>query len=173
MADELSRRERIMREVCRRLSEIQEGQPTDDPFRVTFGVVTRGSSLEGIHKTEKYACSVLDTEETKIPKINQMDVLLRVVVEFSAWVDDGVQPSQVGNLVLLDLQRKMREDLKLTEPDDGRPRVERELSNNVVETGNQLFIEGFADRRITGALFLNVSYKHGIQDPRELVSSLA
>lgn len=173
---EVSRRERIVAEVRRRLADIQEGQPVSDPYRITFGVVTRGSPLEGIHSTYRFGCAVIDTDEQKLPKINQMDSILTVVVEFAARVDVNEEPSEVGNRVMTDIQRKMREDLNLTEPDDPddtRPALERALSENVIEVRNQLFIDGFDDRKITGAVFFNVLYKHAINDPRTLVSSLA
>jgi len=170
--NELSRRERIMREVRRRMDEIEQGQPTSDPFQVTFGVVTRGSSLEGIHETEgKYSLAILDTDEQKNPKIQQIVAILTVVLEFFAWVDDGEEPSSVGNKVMTDIQRKMREDLNLTEPDDGKRSLQdRQLSENVEEIRNQMFIDGYADRKINGAVFYNILYKHGVNDPRLLVS---
>jgi hypothetical protein len=170
MSDEiLTRRERIMREICRRLDEMQEGQPVEDPFRTTFEFISRGASLEGAHETVRYAAAVLDTEEQKDPKINQYNAMLRVVVEFHCWVDEGDEPSTAMNRVLGDVQRKMREDVHLTEPDDGRPLIERELSYDLEETGNQGFIDGFADRQVQGAVFFNVKYKHAIDDPREYV----
>ena len=169
---ELSRRERIMREIRRRMDEIELGQPQDDPFQVTFGVVTRGSSLEGIHETEgKYSLAILDTDEQKSPKIQQMVALLTVALEFFAWVEEGEQPSSVGNKVMTDIQRKMREDLNLTEPDDGRNVQDRQLSENVEEIRNQMFIDGYADRKINGVVFYNITYKHGVNDPRLLVSA--
>lgn len=168
---DLSRRERIMREIRRRMAEIKVGLPEEDPFRVEFGVITRGSSLEGLHETAgRYAMAILDTDEVKSPKIQQMVNQLTVSLEFFAWVDQGEDPSSIGNKVMADVQRKMREDLNLTEPDDGRPLQDRQLSEHVEEVRNQLFIDGYADRKISGVLFYSVTYKHGINDPRILVS---
>ena len=168
-----SRRERIMAEVKRRMKTMQQGQPSSDPYQTTFEVVTRGSPLEGLHKTVKTGLAILDTTEFKSPKINQMDVNLRVVMEFFAWVDNNEEPSTVGNRVMADIQRRMREDVNLTEPDDGRPLLERKTSEHVEEVGNDMFIDGVQDTQITGAVTWNIRYKHGINDPRELVSSLA
>lgn len=169
----LSRRERIMREIERRMRTMSEGQPTDDPYGTTFAVITRGSDLEGIHATARHGLAILDVEERKSAKINQMNVFLRVSLEFRSWVDQEESPSTVGNQVMADVQRRMREDLHLTEPDDGElAELDRQLSENVVEVGNELFIDGFADRQITGAVTFEVLYKHGIDDPRELVSPL-
>ncbi len=162
-----------MAEICRRLDTMQAGQPTSDPYLTTFEVVTRGSPLEGLHKTVKVGLAILDADEFKTPKINQMDVSLRVITEWFSWVDAGEQPSVVGNRVMGDIQRRMREDFNLTEPDDGRPLKDRQISEHVEETGNQMFIDGVQDSQITGAITWNIRYKHGINDPRELVSSLA
>lgn len=165
-----TRRQRIVAEVVRRLKEMNAGQPVSDPYRITFGVVTHGP-LEGIHDEERYACGVMDPEERTLPKINQYDANLRLVVEFSAWVDDGEQPGQVLNRILGDVQRKLREDPHLTEPDDGRPLVDRELAVDVEETGSALFVEGFADQKANGAAFWEVRYKRAIDDPREYVGT--
>lgn len=168
-----TRRERIMAEICRRMDTMQIGQPEADPYQVTFGVVTRGSPLEGLHKTVRCGLAILDTDEFKSPKINQMDVNLRVVMEFFSWVESGEEPSVTGNRIMGDIQRRMREDFNLTEPDDGRPVLDRQVAEHVEETGNQLFIDGVQDTQISGAVTWNIRYKHGINDPRELVSSLA
>ena len=168
-----TRRERIVAEIDRRMKTMESGQPTSDPYQTTFEVVTRGSSLEGLHKTVKYGLAILDTDEFKSPKINQMDVNLRVVMEFFAWVEQDEEPSVAGNRVMGDIQRRMREDINLTEPDDGRSVNDRQIAEHVEETGNQLFIDGVQDTQISGAVTWNIRYKHGINDPRELVSSLA
>lgn len=167
-----TRRERIMVEVKRRLEQVESGLPAADPFLSTFEAITRGAPLEGIHLTAGRALAIIDTEERKTAKINRMNCALIVVVEFLGWVDDGREPSSVGNEILGDLQRKMREDLHLTEPDDGRALNLRQLSNNVVEQGSQLFIDGLQDTKISGAVTFQINYTHGINDPRELVSAL-
>ncbi len=167
-----TRRERIVAEIFRRLSSMQAGQPTSDPFQTTFEVVTRGSSLEGIHKTGKSGLAILDAVEFKTPKINQMDVQLQVTLEFLSWVDTGETPSGVGNRILGDIQRRMREDINLTEPDDGRPVKDRQIAYHVEEMSNEMFIDGVQDTIISGAVTWNIRYKHAINDPRELVSSL-
>ncbi len=173
MAEVISRRERIVREIRRRMDDIQQGQPVDDPYQVTFGVITRGSEIDlGLSQEWAWGLSIIDTDETKTPKIQQMVCQLTIVLEFAAWVDEGQEPSSVGNQTMLAIQRKMREDIHLTEPNDGRSVSDRELSENVVEIRNQMFIDGYADRRITGAVFYQVQYKHSIQDPRLLVSSI-
>ncbi len=168
----LTRRERIMEEVARRLGEMTQGDPVSDPYLTTLEFVSRGASLEGLHSTYRTAAAILDADENKTPKINQMDCQLRVTVEFFAYVDTNQTPSSAGNKILGDIQRKMREDIHLTEPDDGRPVGDRQLSEHIVEVGNQLFIDGVSDTQITGAITYNITYKHGINDPRVLVSAL-
>lgn len=164
-----------MRQIVRTLDEMQEGQPTSDPYSTTFDVIVRGSSLEGLHRTAKAACSILSTEEQKVPKISQFDAAIRVVIEFFSYVDAGPdgQPNPDGTLnrVLGDIQRRMREDVHLTEPDDGRDLIDRQLSVDVEETGNQGFIDGYADQTISGAVFYRVKYKHAPNDPREVAGN--
>jgi hypothetical protein len=169
--NQLSRRERIMREIARRARGLTEGQPPSDPYLTTFGLVTRGSSLEGVHETVgPYALAIVDTDEQANIQIQHYIRRLTVVLEFSAYVDSGEEPSEVANRVLADLQRKFREDLNLTEPDDGvRALLDRKLAVNVEEVRTQLFIDGYDARKVSGALFLLVTYKTGAQDPRVYV----
>ena len=167
-ADVLTIRERIMREVERRLRTMKAGSPSGDPYQVEFALVTRGGSLEAMHDSENSGCSVIDSDERKVARIQQMACQLVVVVEFVAWVSvDDESPSEVGNRYLGAVQRRMREDIHFTEPDDGaRSELDRQLAHNVVEVRNQLFVDGAYDRKVTGAAFYEVSYKHGISDPR-------
>ncbi len=52
MAEETkSRRARIVAEICRRMTIMAAGHPTEDPYQTTFDVVTLGSPLEGLHTT--------------------------------------------------------------------------------------------------------------------------
>lgn len=166
----LTRRERILVEVERRITEITQGAPEADPYQVTFSLVSRGAPLEGLHMAAgQYACSIIDTDESKNRKLQQSNNVLVAVIEFHVWVDDGEQPSTTLNKVLGDVQRKMREDAALTEPDDGRPLIDRQLTTDVEEVRNQLFIDGISDRKVSGAIFYNIAYKHGVNDPRIVV----
>lgn len=161
-----TRRELILQALCDLFTTQKEGQPTGNAYTLTWDVVTR-NPLEGIHDAKRYALAIHDPEEAKTPKIQQYDVVLRVILEFRAFLDREEIGSVVGNRILGDIARRVREDIYLTTADFPGGLVE-----NVVETGNDLEVEGFADRRIRGAVFVNVQYKHAIQDPRELVSGL-
>lgn len=158
-----------MREIVRRLETMTAGQPIEDPYQITFSVVTRGP-LEGAHETARYGAAVLDTEERTSDNIGWYDAIMTVVIEFQAWVDQGEQPGEVLGRVLADIQRRMREDAALTEPDDGVTLLrDRQLTSDVKETANQLFIDGMGDRLVRGASFWNVVYKRAIDDPRQYV----
>lgn len=169
--DTLTIRERIMVEVVRRLTTMEAGAPADDPYLVGFGRVTRGASLEELHEMAPSGCSVTDTDERKTPNIQCMHCRLTVVVEFVAWVDPGAEdPDTVGNRYLGAVQRRMREDIYLTEPDDGeRTALQRRLCYNVVELRNQLFVDSVYDQKVTGASFWEIEYRHAISDPRAKV----
>ena len=165
----LTRRERIMAEITRRIGEIQQGSPVADPYNVTFSEITRGSHLEALHGSAEtgFGISILDTDEDKVPKFQQKQCSLTVVMEFIGMIDDGEAPSAVGNRIMGDIQRKMAEDVYLTEPDDGiTPLVDRQLAEEIDEVKNQLFIDGYADIKVSGAVFFRVRYKHSVKDPR-------
>ena len=167
----LTLRERIMAELKRRLSEVVAGAPVDDPYTIGFNMVTRGTSLEERHETVETACTILDTDERVIVKIQQVVRILTVLVEFVAFCDpndDEDAASQKANEVLGMIQRKMKEDLNLTEP-DGTPSTsvfDRQLSENVQEVRSQLFLDGYADRKVTGVSAWEITYKTHVSDPR-------
>ncbi len=137
-------------------------------------MVARGAQLEEMHETARYGLAILDTDEVVNPRIQQYVCRLTVVVEFLAWVDQvsGETPSTVANKVLGAIQRRMREDIHLTEPEGSPvlPELDRQLSENVQEVRSGFFIDGYADRKVSGASFWEITYKRGIADPRERVS---
>lgn len=166
----LTRRQRIVNEIERRIGEIVQGSPAADPYLLQFDVITRGSKLEALHRAgdSGFGISIIDTDESKTVKFQQKQCNLTVVFEFLGYIADGEKASDVGNRILGTIQRKMAEDIHLTEPDDGRTLVERQLTEEIDEVRNQLFIDGYADLTVTGAIFFNIKYKHAIVDPREL-----
>jgi hypothetical protein len=169
----LTIRERILQEVHRRLATIVQGAPATDPYPVAFGLVSRGSSLEEVHLTHRYACSVLDSDEQVSRRHQQVVRQLVFAVEFSAAVDGSEDPSTVANRALGVVQRRLREDFHLTEPDDGiRSELDRQLVEGIEELRNQLFIDGYGDRYVSGAAFFQVTYKTDSKDPRTRVGNL-
>lgn len=160
----ITRRERILNALVNVMKNMEDGRPTTDPYSVTWDVVTRGP-IEGIHERKRYALSIIDQEESKDPIIGQSVVTLRVVLEFRVYLDVNEEASIVVNRVLGDVQRRIREDIYLTQ-DDGE-----QLSLNLVESGNQVFIDGYADKQVGGAVFVNILYKHAIDDPRLYVGN--
>lgn len=169
----LTRRARIVAEFRRRLGSMRAGEPAEDPYPVGIDFLTAGGSLQEMHETVRLGVAIADTDEQVAPKLQQAVRQLTMVVEFVVVVDAGEEPSQVGNRVLGALQRRLREDVNLTEPDDGRPLSDRQVSEHVVELRNQLFIDGYGDRRVSGATFWQVTYKTSINDPRLLVGARA
>ena len=98
---------------------------------------------------------IFDTEETKVPEIGYMYCTLRVVFEFTAVIDKDDDPASKGNEIIGEIQRRIREDIY--------------WNNNAIQTlevGNELVVDSTVDRQIDGAVFVNVQYRHSVDDPR-------
>lgn len=152
-------RERAVRRLVQIFEDVKEGLPVGDPYTVQWSLVLRQRAGARADK-KRYVLQVFDTTESKVAQVGWMDCTLRVILEFVALVDSKADPSRVGNRVLGEIQRRVREDIYLND-----------TVLNVVEVGNELDVDGTTDRQITGAVFVNVRYKHDQNDPRSDVGS--
>jgi hypothetical protein len=150
-------RETCLAWLAGHIASMPSGAPADDPYAVTWGLVTRGRLGENADK-KRYACGVYDTTESKTQAMGKTTCVLRVVIEFRVWVDTGQDPGTETNMVLGELQRRIREDITCGDN-----------ALNLVETGNEIDIDGPTDHQTQGAIFLNLQYRHHESDPRRRV----
>lgn len=150
----LTIREKILAQFKTTFEAVAAGAPVSDPYTFTWDLVTRqdpGSRAHG----KGHTLGIYDTEERKTPAVGLMYATLRVVFEFTVLVAKDTDPSVYGNLVLGEIQRRLREDIYVNAN-----------ALNVVEVGNELTIQTTVDRQIEGVVFVDVLYRHAENDPR-------
>jgi hypothetical protein len=157
-------RERAIVELCRIFSTQKQGSPSGldnfgNPaeYDFTWDIVQR-SPLGDRERMKARALAILETSESKDPQVATMHASLSVTLEFWALLNTSDEPAECANVLLLNLQRRIREDITLGG-----------IVYNVRETGNIIDVDGYADRQITGAMFLSIMYKHAEDDPRRVV----
>jgi hypothetical protein len=157
-------RERVAEYICDLFCTQEAGQPSGtDPwgnpteYDFKWSLVQR-EPLADRERMQRYAMAVLETAENKDPQVATMHAQLNITLEFWMLLNADEAPAKCANVVLLNIQRRIREDITLGG-----------LVYNVRETGNIIDVDGFSDRLITGAMFLMVLYKHAEDDPRRVV----
>jgi hypothetical protein len=149
MAD-TSKRERIMQHLTERFQARQAGV---DGALITWNMVTR----KPISRTEVGmgdTLGIFDVRETKDPVMQHMVCELTVIFEFYCALMLGDEPSTELNRMLLDVQRTIRTDIYCSG-----------LSLNIVESKNELDIDGPTDSLVAGVIEVTVLYRHLVDDP--------
>ncbi len=153
MADTV--REIALQAMMDALEAMKEGKPVADPYTVEFSEIER-ADVGKLAKGRRFAVAILDGEETKnedtFPTVR---CTMRVLIEFYVYVDTGEEPSKMLNVVLGEIERKIREDKTL-----GGKVVDVEI------VGNELEIDGPFDDQCVGTIFTLVKYRHHTNDPR-------
>jgi hypothetical protein len=150
-------RERALAELEAVIAGITEGQPAADPYPLGFSYVERGP-LPDNTAGKRYAVGIVDGTERKNHKTGRVEPALQVFLEFRAYKDQNLSPSQTANQVLGVLQRVVMENSTL----NGKVIDLREI-------GSEIDLESSHDRTVQGTLFLSLIYRHGERDPRKVV----
>jgi hypothetical protein len=160
----LSIRERVLVALCDLFSEMREDQPqgvdawgNPTEYDLRWDVVQR-EPLTQRERKKRYAMAILDEREEKLPQIQTFHVNLSVTIEFWMLLNVNEDPSTCANRLLLNIQRRLREDITLGG-----------LVLNVEERGNNIDVDSWTDKQIEGAIFLNILYKHAQADPRRII----
>jgi hypothetical protein len=133
------------------------GNPLGYDFTFSQDCVVRHPLTEK-EENQRFAIAVIDGPERKIEQIQFMTSQLDVTLEFSATLGANELPSPHLNMMLSNIQRKIREDIQLGG-----------LADRVVETANDIEIDDWGDRRVRGSVFIQVQYKHSENDPRRRI----
>ena len=156
-----SYRELVLRHLASLFTAMEIGQPetidgygNPNAYEFTFSTVVRHPLSERERRT-RYALAVVDGRENKIENIAFMTNQFDVALDFSALLDTNESPSEVLNMMLTNMQRKIREDITLGG-----------LVDRVAELGNDLDIEFWEERSVSGTLFIQIQYRHAEADPR-------
>jgi hypothetical protein len=121
----------------------------------------RREPLGDLDSRKAYAIAILDTDASNLKNVQQVQVDLRVTLEFRALLETSDAPSTCLNTILTNIQRRVRSDPRLTATNGGTA-----LIIDMSETGNTVDVDSYADRSVEGAVFLLVKYKHQEDDPR-------
>jgi hypothetical protein len=150
VTEKVGKRERIMQHLLARFAENQAGE---DDYTVTWNLITR----KPVGRTEVGmgdAIGIFDTRESKVPDMLFMRCHLTVVFEFYCSLQMGDDPATELNRMLLDVQRTLRRDIYCSG-----------LTLNIVETKNELDIDGPGDSLVAGVVEVQVLYRHFVDDP--------
>lgn len=154
MADTI--RERILKAIVAKLKNMRAGEPTGDPYTITWSSVSRGP-LPVFTKGKTAVVSVQDGEEAKTWKVGFAYPSLTITIHFSLYVPTDDEASERANAALGDIQRAMREDISFGG-----------LAIAVEEQKNDVYIFDDDARHVEGALIYEVQYRHRENDPRSL-----
>ena len=135
-----------------------DGYPANAPYSVQFTSVEHGP-LGDFDNRKRYVAAVVPGRESKQTRYPLTDCTLPVTIEFRMTIDRGdKRPLVEAERVLGEIQRRIAEDRTLGG-----------LAIDVRETGNDVDLDTYADKAIEGAVFLEVRYRHGTDDPRAAV----
>jgi hypothetical protein len=151
MSGDISRREQIMRYLVALFADMRA---SIDGYTTTWETVVR-RPLSDTEAKLGNGLGVYDVSEEKVPEIGRYRSHLTVRIEFFYLIRHGDEPSTELNRMLVDIQRAMRADHTCGG-----------LAYNVLETENELDINGPADRLVAGIIEYRVEYKHLLDDPR-------
>lgn len=149
-------RERAIKALVERFENQRQGAPTSDPYDFRWDAVVR-HPIGQAEERKRWALAVLEGDEQKKPRVACVDCLLPVELEFRVLLDSQDEPAECLNEVLLNIQRKIREDISLGE-----------LVVDVRELGNTHIVESFLDRKVEGSVFIEIQYHHDEADPRAI-----
>lgn len=149
----VSRRELIMSYLETAFKRMRSGV---DGYTTTWNIVERRPLTKEEVASVGNALAIFDTAEVKVQEIGFDRCSLTVELEFFYCLKMGDKPSKELNRMLLDIQRKMREDV-----------TSGGLSINVSEERNELDLLGPADRVVAGVVEFTILYRHVINDPRQ------
>ena len=141
------------------LEALVAGQQPGDPYSVQFTKVAIGPLGDTDHR-KRFVAGIVPGRERKRPYTYPLEeCTLPVAVEFRMTVNaDDDEPGVEAERLLGELQRKLHEDTTLGG-----------LAVDVRETGNEIVLDLYDDRTVTGDIFLELIYRHRADDPRQPV----
>lgn len=150
-----SYRDAILETIRLTLLDMREGQPVEDPITYGASVVTRAETLTPA-KTKRFMLNVAPGDEVKTKDLHFTHCFLPVIVDFAFTMNTGdPTPQEVVEVLLADIQRWIYKDRTLNG-----------LCLDVREEGNSTALSSENDKSVEGSLFLNVFYRHDLDDPR-------
>jgi len=153
----LTVREQVVQKIVDLFTTVCAGIPLNDPYTVSWSLVTRYGLLEAQSK-KRAVLRIDDPEEHKVARTGYYDCTLRVLLEWMYYTDPTGDVSEQANMLVGEIQRRVREDPSLGG-----------IAFDCKEVGNTKEVGGPTERVVQGVVFLNVQYRHAENDPRKIV----
>ena len=149
----MGKREIILEELV----SLFETVPVDgsDPYDFRWSVVSRIALSDTDIKGKNYALVLREGNEVKEEDIGIVRCSLSMDLEFYAARERGAITSSVANKVLVNLERRLRENRQLGG-----------LTQDIVVSGNSLDIDDPNLEFCHGVVNVIVQYRHSNRDPR-------
>lgn len=152
-------KEQILSAVETRLNTMEAGEPIADPYAFKFSIVQRQTIKEAALKNKKFVAAIFDSIETKLPDTDPVIRLtIDVDIELMAYVEAGQNPSTMANLMLSEVERRLKED---------RTFGGLAIDCKVIRT--EVDIDGRFDKYAEALLSVSILTRHNNNDPRSLV----
>ncbi len=155
-------RERILAEIERLYST----QEKSGGYTFAWETVLRSPLLD-LQRRKNFELAILDRAELKDPGIGFQMAILEIDLEWSALGTQKDVPSELANMILLALERRLNENVMMFEGGDSVSG--QQLALRAWTIGNEYTIDNDTDRRIEGVMLVRVQYKHGTADPRQQI----
>ena len=147
-------RERALNRLVSNFASIQAGQPSSDPYQSVYDYVRRNPLDEDSYK-KRLTLGVHDVSAKRQQGFQWTMYHLRVVLEFRCLLQTGEVASTVGNDIIGEITRKIWEDKQLGG-----------LAIDVIDESDELYIDDFDRRQLSGAVFLEIQLRTLPHDPR-------
>jgi hypothetical protein len=161
-SDFLTVREQIVCAITERYSSMISGQPAADPYTIQFDFVRRNPLDEESWK-KFLTMGVHDTKEMVEVGPTRTDRFLSVMIEWRRMimateiVNNIGAASTIANEIMGNIQKRLWEDNTFGQ-----------LAIDVQEMGNEVYIEDFDRRQLSGVLEFRVHYRTMSNDPRAI-----
>ena len=154
-------RERILVELVR----LFDTQEVSGGYTFTWDSVSRAPLLER-QRRHDYELAIIDREEFKDIQMQWQHATVAIDFEWSSLLSRDDVPSIRANQILLAMERRLNENIYLYE---GGENTGQQLALRAWTIGNEYMVQNETDKRIEGAMFVRVLYKHVTADPRRQV----
>jgi hypothetical protein len=155
-------RERILVEV----ENLYSTQERSGGYTFAWDTVIRSPLLEE-QRRKNFELAILDRSELKEIQIQTQHATLEIDLEWSVLGSQKDEMSQLANMVLLALERRLNENVYMFENGDNVDG--QQLALRAWTVGNDYTIDNDTDRRIEGVMLVRILYKHAVSDPRQQI----
>ncbi len=149
-------RQRALETLVEHLRSQRRHLPAGDPYGFAWDQVLSAPAGKWSFKKQR-TIGVFDGHETKTNRLMVKECVLRVALEVALVIQSGEDPSVEMNRAFGALQRRVAEDPSLGG-----------LVIDLQEAGNDHHVSDDNQTHVHGVVFLDMTYRHAVKDPRRL-----